>query len=48
MQWYDFILFIIIDSIIHYFLIKWEIKTNKDLFIDLEIRPLFNFKKKSK
>lgn len=48
MKFYDFIIFIIIDTIIHYFLVKWEVKTNKDLFIDLELRPIFSIKKAKK
>lgn len=46
MKFYHFIFFIIIDTIIHYFLVKWEVKTNKELFIDLELRPLFKINKK--
>lgn len=47
MQWYDFLIFIVIDSIIHYFLVKWEVKTNKDLFIDLELGPKYRKKTKN-
>lgn len=42
----DFILFIIFDTIIHILVVKWEIKTDKNLFIDLEVRPFFERKKK--
>lgn len=45
MKIYEFLIFILIDTIIHYFLVKWEVKTNKDLFIDLELRPLFKINK---
>lgn len=42
MNIFDFIVFLVFDSIIHHFMIKWEIKTNKDLFIDLEIPPKYH------
>ena len=42
----DFILLTIFDTILHILVVKWEIKTNKDLFIDLEVRPFFERKKK--
>lgn len=45
MNFFDFIIFIFVDTIIHYFLVKWEVKTNKDLFIDLELRSIFSHKK---
>lgn len=48
MKIYEFIIFIIVDTIIHYFVVKWEVKTNKDLFIDLEVRPIFSHKKVKK
>lgn len=30
------LLFIFIDTIVHILVVKWEIKTNKDLFCDIE------------
>lgn len=44
-QW---LVFIVIDTLIHILVVKWEVKTNKDLFVDLECRPLFLFNKKKK
>ena len=47
MEWYHFILFIVLDSYIHYRLVKWEVIQNKDLFIVIEVprRWLKNEKK---
>lgn len=45
---YQLLIFIVIDTLIHFLLVKWEVKTNKDLFIDLECRPLFSFKRKDR
>ena len=44
-QW---LVFIVIDTLIHILVVKCEVKTNKDLFVDLECRPLFLFNKKNK
>lgn len=45
MKFYEFLLFILVDIIIHILVVKWEVKTNKDLFVDIELRPLFKLKK---
>lgn len=44
LKFYEFIIFILIDTFLHYLVVLFEVKTNKDLFIDLEFRPLFRFK----
>lgn len=46
MKFYEFLIFVFVDAIIHYFLVKWEVRINKDLFVDLELRPMFSFRKK--
>jgi len=37
MKFYEFIIFVIVDLIIHDFTVKWEIRNNIELFKDIEV-----------